>query len=67
MEDNRVACPIWWGVICWLFTSVAKNMNLGLCKQIQLVVSVRLEHGALQLLVECSYRLATLPPYKRSE
>lgn len=42
-------------------------MNLGLCKQIQLVVSVRLEHGALQLLVECSYRLATLPPYKRSE
>ena len=67
MEDNRVECPNWWEVIRWLFTSVAKNKNLGLCKQIQLVVRVGLEHGALQVQVECSYRLAPLPPYKRSE
>ena len=67
MEDNRVECPNWWEVIRWLFTSVAKNVNLGLHKQIQLVVRVGLERGVLQLQVECSYRLATLPPYKRSE
>ena len=67
MEVNRVECPNWWEVIHWLFTSVAKNINLGLLKQIQLVVRVGLERGALQLQVQCSYRLATLPPYKRSE
>lgn len=59
MEDNRVECPNQWGVIHWLFTSVAKNMNLGLRKQIQLVVRVGLERGALQLQVQCSYYLAT--------
>lgn len=59
MEDNGVECPNQWGVIHWLFTSVAKNMSLGLCKQIQLVVRVGLERGALQLHVQCSYYLAT--------
>ena len=59
MEDKRVECPNQWGVIRWLFTSVAKNMNLGLHKQIQLVVRVGLERGALQLQVQCSYYLAT--------
>ena len=67
MEINGIECPNWWEVIRWLFTSMAKNVNLGLCKQIQLVVRVGLERGALQLQVQCSYHLATLPSYKRSE
>lgn len=43
MEDNRVECPNWWEVILWLFTSMAKNVNLRLRKQIQVVVRVGLE------------------------
>ena len=46
MEDSRVEYPNGWEVILWLFTSTAKNMNLVLGKQIQLVVRAGLELGA---------------------
>ena len=66
MEDNRVECPNWWGVIHWLFTSVAKNMNLGLRKQIQLVVRVGLECNYYKSSALTTWPHA-VPPYKRSE
>ena len=46
----------------WLFTSMAKDSNLGLLEQIQLAVRVGHQLGASDLQVQHSVHSATLPP-----